>query len=243
MKPSILKKDSNSLAFNLLAGINRAINPSQVTKLATSVNLLGILRPVIVASISFISGVPVYYIIDGQHLYFALIRNNMDIPYIVINIKSKEHLVESIALLNASSKNWTITDYVTSWSSVEDDYKKLLYYFNIYDFELSTVAGILATGSVMGYNVSTIIKKGKFKVNYEDKAVVLLNNLTDVLKIVPRMNRYLNRYICSEYIAFFKECNNYNHNAFLKALAKNKEIFTLATQEECKLSQMFKEII
>lgn len=242
MKTLILKKDGNT-PFNLLSGINRPINPAQVTKLANSVNKLGILRPVIIARISFITGVAMYYIIDGQHLYFALIRNNMDIPYIIIDIESKEHLVESIALLNASSKNWTIIDYVTSWSSVEDDYKKLLFYFNIYDFELTVVAGILATGNVIRYNVSPIIKKGKFKISNEERATTLFNNLTDVLKIVPRMNRYLNRYVCSEYTSFFKQSTNYNHKAFLKALDKNKDIFTLATQEESKLSDMFKTII
>jgi hypothetical protein len=113
MKPQILKKDSHK-SFSYLAGINRPINPSQVTKLAESVNKLGILRPVIVAEISFLTGKKTNYIIDGQHLFNALLRNNMDIPFISIKIDTKVQLVESIALLNASSKNWAMIDYITS---------------------------------------------------------------------------------------------------------------------------------
>ena len=120
MKIQILKKDSHK-SFSYLAGINRPINPAQVTKLAESVKTLGILRPVIVAELQFISGKLIKYIIDGQHLFNSLLRNNMDIPYITIKIENKVQLVESIALLNASSKNWSIIDYVTSWSCVSEE--------------------------------------------------------------------------------------------------------------------------
>ena len=117
MKIQYLKIGS-SKAFYYLAGINRPINPSQVTKLSESLLKLGILRPIIVAEISFLTGKKTSYIIDGQHLFNAMLRNNMDIPYKVIEIKNKVELVEAIALLNASSKSWTMIDYVTSWSCV-----------------------------------------------------------------------------------------------------------------------------
>jgi hypothetical protein len=95
--------ESSKTAFSLLAGINRPINPSHVTKVATSIDKLGCLQPIIVTQIDFINGKKLYYIIDGQHKFNALMRLGEAIPYVVIEIKDKQELVEAIALLNASS--------------------------------------------------------------------------------------------------------------------------------------------
>lgn len=241
MKCQILKKNSHK-SFSYLAGINRPINPSQVTKLAESVKKLGILRPVIIAKIAFINGKLTSYIIDGQHLFNSLLRNNMDIPYIVIEIKNKIELVESIALLNASSKNWAILDYVTSWSCVSEDYKKLLHYYNVYDFELVDISAILSGRGVAGGIETKFIKRGNFKITSEKEGIQILDNLTDVFTILPRMNRKENKYVYSEYIKFFKSSSDYNHSKFLESLKKNKNKFVLATQEKEKLSEMFKKL-
>lgn len=241
MKIQTLKKDSHK-SFSYLAGINRPINPAQVTKLAESVKTLGILRPVIIANLSFINGKSTNYIIDGQHLFNALLRNNQDIPYIIIKIEDKVQLVESIALLNASSKNWAILDYVTSWSCVSEDYKKLLHYYNVYDFELVDISAILSGRSVIGGIETKFIKRGKFKITSEKDGIKILDNLTDVFNILPRMNRKENKYVYSEYISFYKSNLNYNHSQFLKKLESNKDKFILATQEKEKLSEMFKKL-
>lgn len=199
------------------------------------------MRPVIVAKLDFISGKLLEYIIDGQHLFNALLRNNMDIPYITIKIEDKVQLVEAIALLNASSKNWSIIDYVTSWSCVSEDYKKLLHYYNVYDFELSELAAIL-TGRHDGKSISRVIKRGQIKIVNEQQNVKILDYLTDVLKVLPRMNRYENRYVVSEYVQFLRTISNYNHKDFLSNLIKNKEKFILATQEHSKLTEMFQKL-
>lgn len=242
MKCLILKKDS-SKSFSYLAGINRPINPAQVTKLAKSVNKLGILRPVIIANLSFIDGKARDYIIDGQHLFNSLLRNNLDIPYVSISIKNKIELVESIALLNSSSKSWTMLDYITSWACVSEDYKKLLHYYNVYDFDLSNLSAILSGRSVAtGGGMTTFIKRGEFKIVDEKKNVNILDNLTDVLDILPRMNRFENRYICAEYISFLNTTAGYNHEKFIKNLKLQKEMFILATHQQEKLSEMFKKL-
>lgn len=129
MKILTLNKDSNS-SFYFLAGINRPVIPQHVTKLSNSINEMGVLRPVVIAVISFVTGKPLKYIIDGQHLFNALLRNNMDIPYIIINITDQVDLIEKIALLNASSRSWTLLDYIHAWSSVNNvkiyDHNKLI---------------------------------------------------------------------------------------------------------------------
>jgi hypothetical protein len=241
MKISTLKKDSKQ-SFYYLAGINRAINPAQVTKLAESVNRMGIIRPVVVAEIAFIDGKKKTYIIDGQHLFNALIRNNMDIPYVMITIKDKKELVEKIALLNASSKNWAIIDYISAWSSLSTDYVKLNHYFQVYDFDMGVLSSVLNNANVDGSSLVRKIKAGEFKIMDEDKNVTILNHLTDVLKVVPRMNRYENRYLCREYIKFLRNTSKYNHPKFLDNLKRNKKEFILATQEDGKLVELFTKL-
>lgn len=236
--------DKSKITFHYLTGINRGINPGQVTKLVNSLSNMGNLRPIVVAKLSFISGKVEHFIIDGQHVYNACLRLGWDIPYIVIDIKNKQELVEKIAFLNASSKTWTIQDFVTAWSSLIPDYVKLNRYFQIYDIELNIIAAILSNGNVgQGSSISKKIKLGEFAIQDEDKNVDILNGLTDILKFIPRMNRFENRYVCSEYVNFRKTSGcSYNHKTFLKNLDKNKQKFILATQGQEKLADMFRNL-
>jgi len=243
MKIFYLNKDGKK-GFLYLDGINRPIIPGQVTKLARSLLLIGCVRPVTVARIKFLTGKEEQYIIDGQHLFNGLIRNNMDIPYVEIKISSKQELVEIIALLNASSKSWTMVDYITAWSSIHDDYKKLRNYYNIYDFDISILAAVLSgSNGNSGGTVTKRIKCGEFRIINEKDNVQLLDYLTDILKIAPRMNRFENRYLCSEYITFLKnKGTNYNHACLLQNLTRRKEQLVLATQEVGKLSELFEKL-
>lgn len=242
MEIKYIKKDSKkSLSF--LAGINRPVNPAHVTKLATSLNKMGTIRPIVIAEISFITGKKVDYIIDGQHLYTALIRNHADIPYMYIKIKDEKDLVETIALLNASSKSWTLNDYILAWSFLETDYKKLNRYYEIYDLELTILCSILSSISVTGGGTSSRrLKLGQFKIVNEEASIKILDCLTDVLKIVPRMNRFENRYLCSEYVKFLNTSQKYNHSAFLKKLETAKEKLLLVTHEEGGLQELFQTL-
>jgi hypothetical protein len=240
MKIQILKKDSKQ-SFSYLAGINRPINPSQVTKLAQSVNNMGILRPVVVTEISFINGKKTTYIIDGQHLFNALIRNNMDIPYVSISVKDKKELVEKIALLNASSKNWTLVDYITAWASLSTDYVKLNHYYQVYDLELQTIASVLQ-GNAVHSDITKKIKNGSFAIVAEKDNVQILEYITDMLKVVPRLTRFENKYVCNEYIKFIRSCKDYNHKKFMVNLAKHKDKFTMATHGEGKLVELFTKL-
>lgn len=234
-------KPNGHVKFNMLAGINRAIIPTQVTKLATSLEKMYTLRPIVAANISFITGKNTTYIIDGQHLFHAHIRHGWDVPYVVIDIKNKQELVETIALLNASSKTWSMQDYVTAWSSLKPDYIKLNHYFGVYDLEISTIGAVLSNVTDTR-SVGRKIKDGTFKIINEEENVQLLNYVTDMLKVVPRMSRFENRYACTEFIKFVRTTKCYNkqrHDKFIAELGKNKQKFILATQEQGKLSELF----
>lgn len=235
---------NGQIKFHYLAGINRPINPSQVTKLAKSLERMGSLRPIVIAELSFITGKMERYIIDGQHSFNAHIRLGWEVPYVTIQVTDKQDLVEKIALLNASSKTWTMQDYVTAWSSLKPDYVKLNHYFQVYDLEISELAAILMGNSRGGGNITRTLKSGEFAIVNEQKNVDILNYVTDMLKLVPRMNRFENRYAVKEYVKFLRSINlkEYDHQVFLTKLKRNKEKFILATQEEGKLSELFNKI-
>lgn len=233
---------TGNIKFSYLAGINRAIMPAQVTKLAKSLELMGVIRPIVIAELSFISGKTAKYIIDGQHLFNALIRLGWEIPYVTIQVKDKQDLVEKIAMLNASSKTWTMQDYVTAWSSLKEDYVKLNHYFEVYDMEILEIAAILSNNIRGGGNTQKILKAGEFKIVNETKNVQILDYVTDMLKVVPRMNRFENRYAVKEYVKYLRTAPKYNHEQFITKLQKNKEKFILATQEEGKLYELFEKL-
>jgi len=238
-----LSKDSKT-QFNYLAGINRPITPSQVTTMAKSIELYGVLRPIIILETDCISGKKEKYIGDGQHLFNACLRVGVNIPYITLQVTTKEELVQVMAMLNASSKTWIMLDYVRAFSSYNPNFVKLNHYFQVYDIEMSIVAAIISNLTVSGSSVAVKkIKSGELVIQDEAQNVSILDDLTNVLKFVPRMSRFENRYVCAEYVNFRRtEGCSYNHDEFLKNLEKNKQKFILATQEQEKLADMFRKL-
>lgn len=217
----VLRKGTNK-GFKLLAGINRKVIPQQVTKLATSLNLMGFCRPVIVADLSYKKDNELY-IIDGQHLYFASMRLDLDVPYRKIEVTSDQDLVEKIALLNSTSKSWTLQDYILAWSYIRPNYKKLSHYLNTYDIEISLIASMLHSGSTAyGSKINKVIKNGTLQIKNEARAVKLFDFITDALKIVPRMDRFSNRTFVAAYVEYINsDSAAYDHKSFMNFLKKN----------------------
>jgi hypothetical protein len=238
---------TDTLAFYFLTGINRSIYPNQVTKLVNSLLKMGCTRPVVIAYMSFIDGIKRPYIIDGQHLFYALLRLGLKIPYVTIEIKHKQELVETIALLNASSKSWSMMEYVTAWGSLKDDYKKLEKYFNTYDIELGVVASVLSgqiprSGVGGSESIARKIKLGLFNIVDEKKNVKILDYVTDMLNVVPRGDRAQNKYICAEYITYLRTTPEYDHQKFLKKLKAIDLCVQLAINEKGRLVEMFNKL-
>lgn len=227
-----LKADS-SKRIKFLAGINRAVVPSHVTKLCESIKLMGVIRPVVLSDITFLSGKKETYIIDGQHLFTGLIRLGQDIPFITIPIKNSQELVEKIALLNASSKSWTMSDYVIAWGSIKSEYKILEKLYNTYDFELATIVSIAM--NITRENCRKVIKKGllEFKEN-QSFVTDTLDKVTDVFKHVPRMDNFSNRTFIDTYLKV-KNNSKYNHKKFMDYIKKNSAKLVFATNDSASL--------
>jgi len=233
--------------FSFLAGINRPIDPSHVTKLAISIESMGVIRPVVIATFTFLDGTEVTYIIEGQHLYMACLRLGIDIPYIEIEIKTVQELVEKLALLNTSSKTWVLRDYVQAWKPVNTDYITLDQLFQTYDIEMGQLAQILhynnggrSTNSGNS-TMSKIIKKGELKIKNLVATKILLNRITDALKLVPRMDRVSNKAFISAFCDYAQH-PLYDHQATLGYLKVNKSKFALSTNDPEEFNKLFSEI-
>lgn len=216
-----LTKDSKK-GFSLLAGINRPIIPAHVTKMCDAVKLMKrVIRPVVVARLKFIEGIEKDYIIDGQHLYNGLLRMNCKIPYVLVDIANKQELIEVIAKCNATSKSWTMNDYITAWSSIKNDYVTLNQLIKTYNLEARTIVSCYMPS--YGKAAGTIIKKGQFKVEDKVGGDKLINQLTDCLSIITRRNSLwdIERFTTAA-LKVMRTTRSYNHTTFINYLKKNK---------------------
>lgn len=238
----VMPKDGKG--FDFLVALNRSIKPGQVTQIAKSINKMGVIRPIVVAKFTYL-GKQGTYIIDGQHLYHALLRNNSDFPYVEITVNDDADLVEKIALLNSSSKSWTLLDYIQAWSYVVSDYRILMKHFNTYDLEIQQLSSILHRGAVShhnGENMSKIIKTGLFNVLNEKQAIITLDYITDALKIIPRMDRMSNKLFVSAYVDYLNSKKDYDHAKFCKVLEKHAPQLKFVTIDKDTLADFLKRM-
>ena len=237
--PIQLMKANSNKGFSFLLGVNRAVIPSHVTKMAESVQKIGITRPVTVAYFDY-QGVKDYYIIDGQNLYHALLRLGSDIPYRVIEVHNEQDMVEKIALLNTSSKTWSIQDYVTAWGYIKPDYKTLQHLHNVYDLELGALASLLYGYIGMSCNVLRVIKRGEFEIKNVDKCISILDNITEILTIIPRLDRNANRTFVSAYLAFVStNYDGYDHAKFRAYIKKHKDTLQFVNADKDMIADFF----
>jgi hypothetical protein len=237
----LLRADANT-GFKFLENINRGIVPAHVTKLSESLKMLGFLQPIIV----FLIDLPKHnlvgkYIGDGQHRFMAALRNSMDIPYVEVKISSVTEMVEYLALLNNSSKSWSLADYVQAWSCINPEYKKLAQYHELYDLELSCVAGILHESHTI-FSSFNIIKDGSLKIKNEEKAVMYLDYVSDFVSALPKIDRSFSRKVINAYHYFLlNNQTTYNHSKFIKNLKKKSESFSSINGED--FTEFFEQLM
>jgi hypothetical protein len=213
--------------FHYLEGINRDVIKPHVRIIQESIKLMDVIRPVIVANINFIDGIKRRYIVDGQHLFEALINLDMEVPYLEIKIKDEYDLIKKIACLNASSKSWMLPDYVKSWSWLEgkEDYRKLLKTHNTTRLSINVLAMAFSLVDVRGGGADkNIIKRGDFTIENYSLGKKCADALVDVLANAPRGNRVATRCFVKAFSHWYhKNYTTYNAERFLKYMAKNRD--------------------
>ena len=237
MPLEILRKDSNK-SLGILSMVNRAITPSHVTSVATSIEKIGLIRPVVVAKLN-LKDFKGEYVIDGQHLFNACMRLNKDIPYVKVDISTEEELVEILALLNNSSKPWTLKDYVQSWSYIRPAFKKLAKYREMYDLELVAIAGILHKATNI-FSTTRIIKKGELVIKDEALSVKVMEYTNDILTIFNKFDRKNARKLVNAYVQYIMtNLNSYNHKKFLTNINKEKSKLELVMADPDTVTDFF----
>jgi hypothetical protein len=212
--------------FSLLAGINRAVKPSHVTTLVLALlTFARCIRPVVVAKINWIDGTDKLYIIDGQHLYHALIRIGMSIPYVEVEIANEQDLIEKIALANASSRSWTLGDYITAWSFIRPDYITLNQLIATHDIQARTLVSCYMPS--YGKSCSNVIKSGTFKIEDKRGGDRLVKQLEDCLSICPRGSMWDIERFANAALKVMRNNKLYNHDQFIAYLKKNKSKLSL----------------
>ena len=243
MPLELLRNDSTK-SLSILNMVNRSITPSHVTDVASSIDKIGLIRPVVVAKLN-LKDFKGEYIIDGQHLFNACMRLNKHIPYVKIDIGSEQELVDILATLNNSSKAWTLKDYVQAWSYIRPAFKKLAKYRETYDLELVAIAGILHKSNSIFSSID-IIKKGTLTIKNEEVAVQVMEYTNDVLSIFSKGDRKHSKKLVNGYVQFIT--NNlpsymHNHKKFLKNIEKQKDKLELVAANPDTISEFFHNLM
>ena len=216
----------------LLAGVNRPIIPTHVIKVCTSIRKYGMLRPVIVVETTLFTGKTERYIIDGQHAYNACLSLGREIPLVIIpNLNTIEEIIACIAHFNASSKSWSMADYVHAWSSVREDYRQLNQLYEQFDLDFDTIM-TAATEADGGSHVAKL-KRGEFVVADYDKAHLICQQISDVFQVIPRLDRFSNRTLTRACASLFKQ-ETYSaakHAKMLAYMVKHSEQLKFVTSD------------
>jgi len=242
MNIQYLKNDSKK-SFKKLVGINRDTSPAHVQKLKLSIEQIGMLQAIIVAELSFITGKKELYIIEGQHKYEACMALGIDIPYVIIKgIYDYKALVETIALLNSSSKSWKMEDYILAWGSVNPDYKKLMVLYNKYGVEVNIAAGILSNNeSLFSGRSNQLIKQGNFCIT-NNNAEKHISYTSDVVKQLPKINRTVLRTFISQYVSVLISLgSSYEHDVMLRYINKQKHTILMEHVDKTSITGFFEK--
>jgi len=231
----------SSIPLGSLDGLQRPVITAHGNTLAKSMKMMGNIRPIIVTKLKEKNGKYKFYVLDGQHNYNALLSlKTEEIPIVEISTKSTANLVETIALLNSSSKSWTLKDYVTAWSNIHSDYGLLKRLYDKYDIELSIVAAV-CTGANLGSATpaTRLIKSGEFRILNLSESEQKLSDINEILNELPRMDRAANRYFILSLISVFNEIKygRKEHNKLLDYVKNNREILKFALNNVNELKE------
>lgn len=154
-----LGETKNYNRFNFIES-NREINDNNVKKIEKSILEIGLQVPIVVNDN--------YEIIEGQHRFIALRRNNLVVPYIISNLASEEN----IAGLQ-ESKKWTALDFCKSKAAKGDiSCSRALEIADDWYAETSKKLSIIRSLEILmdGRGSSSLrskLQKGKFLINEE----------------------------------------------------------------------------
>lgn len=219
--------------FGFLDSINRIPDPGHVQKMIMSVRSMGVIRPIICVKVNFLNGSCAMYIVDGQHLFNALMAENLEIPYVVIDVEEKIDLVNKMAMLNNSSKPWTLLNYVNAYKMHIPDYNTLFELRNKYNIEPLMLAAICTRGTSAVATGSQLIKSGKFKITNAE-AEDMARAFNEFFLKIGSADRWVKHQFLQ---VFMRAWGEYDHTESLKNL--DKHIKTVKAMSDTGAAEAF----
>lgn len=219
--------------FILLDGINRIPDPKHIQKMVTSIRAMGIIRPIICVKVRFIDGIERLYIVDGQHLFNALCAEGLEVPYIVIETEDKIDLVNKMAMLNNSSKPWTLLNYVNAFKMYIPAYNELFELRNKYNIEPLMLAAICTRGTSAVATGSQLLKSGNFRIS-NPHAEEMSKAFNDFFLKIGSADRWVKHQFLQ---VFMRAWGGYNHEQALANL--DKHIKTVKAMSDTGAAEAF----
>jgi hypothetical protein len=187
---------TNYKLFGNLKG-NRIVNPNHVKKIRQSLRKKHIkeVSIIVVCNPTPDDGRPPFLIIDGQHRFDALKEENLPVTFVVVD--DVEYIDESnvlsvIELLNTSSMEWDVTDFMGSKSELGDE--NYIRYSKIYEkfsFEHEIIYyTIKKFGGVVNHDM---FKKGLLSFD-EEMYYDVYETLEWLERYLPIVEKYGKRY-------------------------------------------------
>ena len=187
------------------------------TDLTTSMTKYGFTTPVLLVYSSAF-GNRKLYVADGQHRIHCANNLNIDSYGIVHHkeLNTIQELVNFVASINSSQKNWNIDNYVKAYASLNNEYYiKLLKIEEGLPWSITTIASLLFGIRSRGI-ISNIIKNGDFIVHKEEDTKNTIRIAFELHKYEPLTNRML---LALSYVSSMKDFNEqiFKSNYALKA--------------------------
>jgi hypothetical protein len=228
-----IKYTSDYSKFRFMESINRSIDSKHVQKMVESIRKMGVIRPIICVETNIFDGTRGRYIIDGQHLFTALTAENLEIPYITLPIEDEHDIVHQMALLNNSSKSWTLMNYVNAFKMHIPDYRTLIVLNNKYNIEPLMLAAICTKGTSAVVSGSQLLKSGNFRITNAD-AQEMAKAFNDFFLKIGRADRWVKHQFLQ---VFMRAWGTYDHEKSLENL--DKHIKTIKAMSDTGAAEAF----
>lgn len=218
-----LKHTRNYDLFHFLTGINRAVKPEQVTVLRHSISQVGCFRNVVVADISFINGRVTRYIIDGQNLFVALTRLELQIPFVIIEIANQSDLIKLLAKINTTQMRWSTDEFVEAWTNEHRIYTQL----QKAKIDLGLSYGAIAALMLKTPNIRKaldILKDGELRISNPNYPL-MAKYIVEIIAATDGPKRYVQpseRFI-STFIEYY-DSPTYDHDLVLARAIRYKKL-------------------
>jgi hypothetical protein len=221
-----IKFEKDYTKFHFLQS-NRIVDPRHTTKMSNSLKSMEAVRPVVCINTNVVDGKKKLYIIDGQHLFYSLMKEEAEVPYVILEIKDMKDMIYKMALLNNSSKSWGLLDYIVAYKAVDIDYQ-FLFELNLkYSIELNMITAIcLNTNSAS--LVGSIIKDGTFK-NHNKNSIEMCDKFQEIFVNIGVADRWVKH---SFFIAFMMNYNKYKHSETIENISKNISTVKMMTAND-----------